>query len=420
MDKREQKEGMRKLWKDTFKDSDQYLDIIFNGHFDSELSECVEENGKIVSMMAGVPYEFSSNGDTLKGLYLCGLATTPSHRGRGLMTELLKRIETKAQKMGYAFTFLIPASPELMVYYGTRGYGNAFYNVESRYTSIHDFNKEINNLIEGEERLDEVKKQMLKSIKVEKLNTSNREECEKISSYIHIKEKKENKFLSIIHSISDLEKVILDNSISGGEIYYTTNINDNITGVAFIIPENKDSIRAQKIYSDDTINSLKLLSKIKEIYSEKSLIVIQYPEESTRKVLWSEVYGAVNPDGAPGSGAYGIAERVYDVSHHSIPFGMAKILDESKILRYVSQRDKNNSFSIILDKGNNGCVKYSGKNGDLKEYPISRKDQECLTHGVFSIKDLSEILFRKVDTSRLILEAFGIPRLGLNMSLMLE
>lgn len=420
MDNRELKEGMRKLWKETFKDSDRYLDIVFDGNFDPELTEYVVENGKIVSMMTGVPYVFTSRGEKLKGLYLCGLATTPSLRGKGMMTELLKRMETKARNMGFSFLFLIPATPELRIYYGARGFTNAFYNVESRYTSIHDFNKEIENIIEGEERLDDAKKQMIMSINVEKLDPSDEKECENVSTYINTKEMGENRFLGIVHSKTDINKVIIDNSISGGEIYYTKNTSGNITGIAFIIPYSKESIKVQKIYSNDTINSLKLLSKIKEIYAEKSLIITQYPEESTRKVIWSEVYGAPNPDGIPGAGAYGIAERVYDVSHHSIPFGMAKILDETKILQYVSRRDKNNSFSVILDNGAEVCLKYVGKNGFITKSSIPRESSECQTHGVFSLKDLSEILFRKVDSSRLILEAFGLPRLGLNMALMLE
>ena len=125
------KSQMMQLWKDTFGDSDEYISIIFDSYFNPDLIEYQEENGIIVSAMIGIPYDFQMSGygcaKTVSGLYLCGLATRPEARGKGIVTKLMNRIWRRARRMGYAFSFLIPASENLRKFYYDRGMSDAFY-----------------------------------------------------------------------------------------------------------------------------------------------------------------------------------------------------------------------------------------------------------------------------------------------------
>lgn len=182
---------MMKLWKHTFHDSDDYINLVFDNYFNPDLVEYEERDGKLVAAMLAVPYRFymsvncksesdecqnsdfvdmcgveknnikhsyigaSDEGDSfLNGLYLCGLATSEERRGLGIMSRMIERINVKAAQRGYAFTFLIPASDGLQKYYSDRGYVSAMYRYEELYSSVHDFYNDLKNYIKWIENTD--------------------------------------------------------------------------------------------------------------------------------------------------------------------------------------------------------------------------------------------------------------------------
>lgn len=207
MDKDLLKVQMMKLWKETFHDSDYYISLVFDTYFFPEFVAYRESNGRLLSAMLAIPYNFvysegttdiedllsanfccdglvesntidndkglslkhnvvsekhyySCNKDnkreyawnsdnssndilsdvdtndvpTLKGLYLCGLATVPEYRGKGLMGDLIEEMNVRAKAMGYSFTCLIPASEGLRKYYSGRGYFTSVYHVMEKYS----------------------------------------------------------------------------------------------------------------------------------------------------------------------------------------------------------------------------------------------------------------------------------------------
>lgn len=121
-----------KLWKDTFGDPYEYIRMVFDTYFVEENVETVEdEKGRLVSSLLGVPYRFfdcgvetscGSHDGYLKGMYLCGLATVPDMRRKGLMKKLMWRFEERAAGNDYDFSFLIPADERLRNYYSSMGY----------------------------------------------------------------------------------------------------------------------------------------------------------------------------------------------------------------------------------------------------------------------------------------------------------
>lgn len=128
----ELKDRMMKLWKDTFGDPYEYIRMVFDTYFIEENVETVEdEKGRLISSLLGVPYRFfdcgvetlcGSHDGYLKGMYLCGLATVPDMRGKGLMKKLMRRFEERAAGNDYDFSFLIPADERLRNYYSRMGY----------------------------------------------------------------------------------------------------------------------------------------------------------------------------------------------------------------------------------------------------------------------------------------------------------
>lgn len=113
---------LRKLWADTFEDSEGYLDIFFDTYYRSALILTEERSGSVISALWGLPFDFTGG---LKGLYLCGLATRPEWRGKGIMSRLMSLAEEWAVRNNFDFSFLIPAGEALRRYYCVRGYHDA-------------------------------------------------------------------------------------------------------------------------------------------------------------------------------------------------------------------------------------------------------------------------------------------------------
>lgn len=124
------KRDMKELWKDTFHDSERYIDIVFDRYYSLENTFVRYHENRIIAALLSVGYEFQiltkeGKKENRRGMYLCGLATRPEWRGRGIMTEVMKEAETAAISRGYDMTFLIPADDELREYYRRRGYETA-------------------------------------------------------------------------------------------------------------------------------------------------------------------------------------------------------------------------------------------------------------------------------------------------------
>lgn len=126
------KRDMMKLWKDTFHDSTRYIKLVFDTYFSPDNVFYVYDGEKLVAALLGVEYEFQALENdkclnTFKGMYLCGLATHPEYRRKGIMARLMKEAEISAKARGFVMTFLIPADSQLREYYHKNGYVTASY-----------------------------------------------------------------------------------------------------------------------------------------------------------------------------------------------------------------------------------------------------------------------------------------------------
>lgn len=427
MDTQDLKDKMMKLWKTTFHDSDEYISLIFDNYFNTEYLEYYEENGKLISALLGVPYFFGNGKQNIKGLYLCGLATLEEYRHRGIMDNLMRKINTKAYTDGFHITFLVPASDILRKYYFGKGYSNSMYTVEDRYTDIHDFNNDYQSILSKEdERIIALKTRYYESLFVDKLEINNSKIVKDTIEYIKRYEESGFKFFSLIHSGKDIAITFQENAISGGDILVCRTPDNKITGVAFITFDERKRIIIPKLYHDDNCSYFRLLDATKKKYPESSMSVKCYPEETDRRILWSKVYGAANPDGGMLGGSYGVAERIYDVNRHAKPYGMSRILNYREILKILTEWRKDCKFSILVkdveEEGN--YLKCDADSGitNFETIPASEIDKwrHNSRYTILKKQDLTEILFRKKDSNNLIMDALGIPRLTLNMSLLLD
>ncbi|MBE0676201.1 MAG: GNAT family N-acetyltransferase [Bacteroidales bacterium] len=118
---------LRRIWKDVFGDSDEFIDLFFRNRYSPDSALVYHTDGAPVSMLF-FPQYIMKAGDSLHKLgYICGAATLPEYRGRGLMAELLNASFGIMAARGDRFTSLIPASDSLYGYYERFGYSTYFY-----------------------------------------------------------------------------------------------------------------------------------------------------------------------------------------------------------------------------------------------------------------------------------------------------
>lgn len=402
--------------------------MVFDNYFNSELVEFQEFKGEIVSALLAIPYDFGRGNKCLKGVYLCGLSTDESFRHRGLMNELLEKINRKAMNMGYAFSFLIPADEELINYYSRHGYVNAMYRVEDRYTSIHDFRNDYKNCIEKEDKLvRDLKVKKFDTMLTKSLDFDDNNMIEKIKNYVFNYEHKVRPYYTLFHSRKDIEICLHENKISHGDTVISIDVSGSISGVAFMYVDDKRRVVVPKVYHDDACSFFSILNYIKKKYPDYPISVFAYPEETERRGLIIDAYMAANPDGENLGSVPALAERVYDVSRHAKPYGMVRVLDNCEILKFLAESRVDAKFSILVkegtddgkatvfdvDSGNVSCRKLEKKEDILR---IAGDNRYC----VLSQKEMMEVIFRKKESSNVIMEAFGIPRLILNMSMLLD
>lgn len=382
IDTKELRDRMMRLWRDTFHDSDEYIHLIFDNYFSPEnvAYHCVD--GKVVAALLAIPYDFVMEGRHLKSVYLCGLATYPEYRRQGIMRSLMEDICTRFQERGYTLAFLIPASEALIRYYRMAGWSPAIYRVKENYTEIHDFNTEV----KGEKDHENVSVTRIEYSSGNVTPIENIKISNLISDFLRKYEMEKN-YATLRHDPKTMDIVLQENYISNGEVWIARDKEKKLRGIAFVtlIDSPHPTVEIRLITADGKYIESHILSRIERAHFGIPLLVYRFPEEVDRKVIWQPYYGASDPE-APLAGAVGEAEKIYDVSHNAEVYGMGKILNPHEILKFV------------------------GVNPEDLEYSNLVKNP----------KELQAILFRRQDSKDLIGEVFHIPRLALNMALLLD
>ena len=99
---------LRSLWQECFGDSDAFCDWFFHERFDPALSVIAEESGSIFSAAHGWPFTLSIRNKAVPAIMMCGVATHPAARGKGLMSKCLSLFMINARKKGFLVLFQKP------------------------------------------------------------------------------------------------------------------------------------------------------------------------------------------------------------------------------------------------------------------------------------------------------------------------
>ena len=99
---------LRALWQECFGDSDAFCDWFFGERFSPEFSVAAEESGEILSAVHGWPFTLSIRDKAIPAIMMCGVATHPAARGKGLMTKCISLVMANAREKGFLVLFQKP------------------------------------------------------------------------------------------------------------------------------------------------------------------------------------------------------------------------------------------------------------------------------------------------------------------------
>lgn len=117
---------VRKIWKEVFGDTDEYMDLYFSEKYKDENTLVDVEDGKVVSSLQMLLYEITFYGEKIPFYYLSGLSSLPEYRGRGIMGRLIEASHLLMKEREIPLSILVPAEEKLFGYYERFGYTQTF------------------------------------------------------------------------------------------------------------------------------------------------------------------------------------------------------------------------------------------------------------------------------------------------------
>ena len=109
---------LKKIWLSYFEEKEEAAELFFERNKGSFHAYVCEEDNRLVSALYLI--DCALNGE--KAHYLCGAATMPEYRGRGIVSALIAYALDDAKRRGDRFSLLFPASDSLYGFYAKFGY----------------------------------------------------------------------------------------------------------------------------------------------------------------------------------------------------------------------------------------------------------------------------------------------------------
>lgn len=110
--------ALKRLWKDSFHDSDDFIESFFSTGFSYDHSRCVTEDGSLRAAL----YWFDCRMGEIPLAYLYAVATAADFRGRGICRGLLEDTRKLLQEKGYGGILLVPGDEGLARMYEKLGF----------------------------------------------------------------------------------------------------------------------------------------------------------------------------------------------------------------------------------------------------------------------------------------------------------
>lgn len=110
--------SLRRLWKEAFGDTDDFLDVFWETAFCADRCRCITDADTVSAALYWFDCEYCSK----KVAYLYAVATAKAFRGRGLCRALMESTHNDLMETGYAGSILVPQEEGLWQMYEAMGY----------------------------------------------------------------------------------------------------------------------------------------------------------------------------------------------------------------------------------------------------------------------------------------------------------
>ena len=117
---------LKKIWKDIFGDTDNFINWFFDNRFTSDMSFVSEINGEIACVIHSYPIKIKLGKKCVSAVMISGVATLPPYRKQGLMHGLFKYATDRLVQNGYYLCYYYPANPD---FYKSLGHVNITENL---------------------------------------------------------------------------------------------------------------------------------------------------------------------------------------------------------------------------------------------------------------------------------------------------
>jgi predicted acetyltransferase len=117
---------VRKMWKDCFNDTDEFIDLYFSEKYDNRNTLIYFDENTPVASLQMLMYIFTFYGEEISSAYISGACTVEPFRNKGYMRKLLKTSLEVIQNRQIPLSILIPAETWLYSYYAKFGYEKVF------------------------------------------------------------------------------------------------------------------------------------------------------------------------------------------------------------------------------------------------------------------------------------------------------
>lgn len=114
---------LRQLWKDTFGDTDAFLDAFFSNAFSPSRARCITVGDQPVAAL----YWFDCRCRDARIAYIYAVATAKEYRGQGLCRALMEDTHRHLHALGYEGAVLVPSNERLFEMYRKMGYETCGY-----------------------------------------------------------------------------------------------------------------------------------------------------------------------------------------------------------------------------------------------------------------------------------------------------
>ena len=347
MDKRAE---MKRLFNAGFKESAEWTDWYFNHVFNPDNAMTSYVNGQPVSGLMLDRYDLRLGNQAVGIGYISCATTLRSARGQGHMGRLVNDALMEAASRGDALVSLIPASERLYFYYDRFDFATIFYADELRYTSCHQFPidpslTETNPSYDGFHKLESEQR------------------------------------ARVMHSRSDFENILTDNTLDNGEVVFLSDKSDGDIRAALFAVTGNEAVRVKDIMARDDAAMESALGVLRGRVGERMIII----------------------DAAPGENPAMLSSR-----------GMGRIVNVERLLQGLAAEAPGTEQIIrVHDRliSDNDAI-FIVHNGSVERTATTMRR---VTLDV-RVDTLAEIIFN----SRRVGDVFGLPSFRPAMSLMLE